>query len=76
MARFLRATLSLLLVLAPLVAQTDANKAQVNGTVTDPNGAVVPNAVVKIKNSNTGLLRELKSNSEANTAPPPRSRRL
>ncbi len=64
MARFLRATLSLLFVLAPLVAQTDANKAQVNGTVTDPYGAVVPNAVVKIKNSNTGLLRELKSNSE------------
>ncbi len=40
--RFLREVLSLLLFFAPVVAQTDANKAQVNGTVTDPNGAVVP----------------------------------
>jgi hypothetical protein len=45
-------------------AQTDANKGQLLGTVTDPNGAVVPNATVTLKNTATGLTRELKTDSE------------
>ena len=47
-----------------LAAQTDANKAQISGLVTDPKGAVVPNAAVKIRNVNTGLLRDLKSSEQ------------
>ncbi len=50
------------LSLSLLLAQTDANKAQVNGLITDPNGASIAGATVKIKNTNTGLQREVKSN--------------
>lgn len=64
MALASRAALLLLSFGCLLLAQTDANKAQVSGTVFDPNGAVVPNASIRIKNSNTGLLRDLKSNDE------------
>ena len=42
--------------------QADANKAQLSGTVTDPNQAVMPNVTVKIRNIGTGLVRELKTN--------------
>lgn len=43
-------------------AQTDANKAQLVGTVFDPNNAVVPGASIKIRNVGTGLARDLKTN--------------
>lgn len=42
--------------------QADANKAQLSGTVTDPNQAVMPNVTVKIRNAGTGLSREAKTN--------------
>lgn len=45
-------------------AQADANKGQILGTITDPNGAVVPNATVTIRNTGTGLQRELKTDLE------------
>jgi hypothetical protein len=46
--------------LAPvLVAQSDANKGRISGTVFDANQAVVPNAAVKVKNTATGLDRDL-----------------
>jgi protocatechuate 3,4-dioxygenase beta subunit len=41
--------------------QADANKGQILGTVTDPNGAAVPIASVTIRNPGTGLLRDLKT---------------
>jgi hypothetical protein len=44
--------------------QADANKAQLSGTVLDPKGSAVPNASVKIKNTKTGLQRELTTNGE------------
>ncbi|HEY1240558.1 MAG TPA: carboxypeptidase-like regulatory domain-containing protein, partial [Bryobacteraceae bacterium] len=47
-----------------LWGQANANKAQLSGTVSDPNGAVVPNAAVKIRNVDTGLVRDLKTNDE------------
>lgn len=45
-----------------LLAQTDANKSQVNGVITDPRGASIAGASVKALNVATGLLREVKSN--------------
>lgn len=36
---------------------------QLSGTITDPSGAVVPNADVKIENSQTGATREAKTDS-------------
>src|SRR5690242_17939326 len=55
----------LLLITALLVwGQADANKAQLSGTVLDPRGAAVPNANVKIKNTQTGLLRELTTSGQ------------
>lgn len=45
-------------------AQADANKAQVIGTVTDPGGAVVPNAKVTVKNLRTGLQRDSVTSNE------------
>jgi carboxypeptidase family protein/TonB-dependent receptor-like protein len=45
-----------------LWAQADANKGQIAGTVYDPNQAVVPNAKVTIKNTGTGLTREVSTN--------------
>jgi hypothetical protein len=43
--------------------QTDANKAQLAGMVTDPSGSVVAGAAVKITNSSTGFIRETETNS-------------
>jgi len=55
--------LTLLGLSAALVfSQADANKAQLSGTVTDPNQAVMPNLTVKVRNTGTGLLREVKTN--------------
>jgi len=54
------------LSLAALWAQADGNKGQILGTVTDPNGSVVSNASVTIKNTDTGSMRELKTDSEGN----------
>ena len=41
-----------------LSAQTD--RSSLNGTVTDPTGAVIPNVVVKAVSESTGLRREMK----------------
>jgi len=62
MNRYLRLGVFILLCAIAAWGQSDANKAQLSGTVLDPNGAVVPNASVKIRNTGTSLLRELKSN--------------
>ncbi len=43
-------------------AQADGNKAQIAGTVMDPNQAAVVGAKVSVRNTGTGLLRELKTN--------------
>jgi hypothetical protein len=58
------ATLFFLGLLPATFAQTDANKAQIAGLVLDPNGAVVVNAGIKIRNTGTGALREVKSNDQ------------
>lgn len=45
-----------------LWAQSAANKATINGSVYDPNQAVVPNASVSIKNTRTGSVRAVTTN--------------
>ena len=51
---------SLLLISLAAFAQSD--NATVSGVVTDPTGAVIPNAKVVIKNQSTGLTRETATN--------------
>lgn len=66
MTRSMRALLVFATCLAaassPVWAQADANKAQLAGTILDPNNAVVPNASIKIRNPATGVSRDLTSN--------------
>ena len=57
--------LSLLLV-PSAAAQTD--RASIRGTVTDPNKAVVPGAVIKIVNNETGEERSVSIGTEGNYA--------
>src|SRR3984957_8410737 len=45
----------------PLLAQYDS--AQINGTVRDQSGALIPNATVQIQNRDTGLARQTVTNS-------------
>jgi hypothetical protein len=52
----------LLLCAAGAMGQSDANKGQIAGTVYDPNQAVIPNAKVTVRNTGTGLTRELSTN--------------
>src|SRR5919106_4622005 len=54
------ANLILILLLAPAIAaQTQSTTGNIQGTVQDANGAVVPGANVEIKNIETGLSRSL-----------------
>src|SRR5579872_4226028 len=56
------ASLLLLVAAAPVVfGQAAAINGQIEGTVTDPTGAIVPNATVSIQHVETGLTRELKT---------------
>src|SRR5215207_990828 len=58
-------TILMLLVLAPIsLGQT--SKGFIVGTVTDPNGAAVPAATVKITNTATGVSRETTSQEDGN----------
>ena len=42
------------------------NSGTLRGTVTDPNGAVIPNASVKITDQTTGLSRDLTTDKDGN----------
>jgi len=55
--------LSLLVTCALAAAQSAGNSGSINGTVTDPTGAVVPNANVEIRNPVSGLDRSTKTDS-------------
>ena len=54
-----------LVVLAPhtLLAQSDANTGQLFGTVTDPDGAVMPGATIEASNQETGFTRRAVSDA-------------
>jgi len=56
------AAVSVLISCAVAAAQA-GNSGSINGTVTDPTGAVVPNADVEIRNPISGLDRSTKTDS-------------
>ena len=56
------AALSAMLLLAPHAIHAQGTTATLNGTVTDPGGAVIPNASVTLRNSASGDIREGTSN--------------
>ncbi len=60
---FTRIFLGAVLCAAGLFGQADANKGQIVGTVYDAKHAVIPNASVRIRNTQTGVTRDLKSNA-------------
>ncbi|HEX4949364.1 MAG TPA: TonB-dependent receptor [Blastocatellia bacterium] len=55
---------ALLLLSIPLFAQADVTSATVRGTVTDAQGAAVPNATLTIKSTDQGLTRTVQSDSD------------
>jgi len=59
-------TLGLLLCVSATIYAQGTNLGTLRGTVTDPNGAVIPNASVKITDQTTGLSRDLTTDSEGN----------
>jgi hypothetical protein len=54
--------------LLPAGAQSTVATGSIQGTVTDPNGAVVPNAAITIKNKATGQTNKLTSSSSGTYA--------
>jgi Carboxypeptidase regulatory-like domain len=62
-AYFATLLISLFLGLPVLHAQSGGNSGTINGTVTDPTGAVVPNATVAIQNPVSGYSRQTHSDS-------------
>jgi len=54
--------------LLPASAQSTVATGSIQGTVTDPNGAVVPNAAITIKNKGTGQTSKLTSSSSGTYA--------
>ena len=64
--RLFAAALSLLIFAAAALAQ--GTTGSLTGTVTDPNGAVVPGASVKITNTATNISRESTTDSDGNFA--------
>src|SRR5690242_462028 len=54
--------LSMALLAAPVLAQSD--RGSVTGSVTDPSGAVIPNAKVTATNLDTGEVRETTTSGE------------
>lgn len=63
-ATFLLAVFTSLLFAASALGQSQVATADLSGTVTDPNGAVVAGATVTAKNSATGISRTVTSNSD------------
>ena len=61
---FLSIVAVLFLVCSAAFAQSQATTGLIQGTVVDPNGAVVNGASVNVKNKETGFERTVSSNSD------------
>lgn len=67
MSKFVKLSLALFVVLtlsATLLAQSNSTGGQIVGTVTDQQGAAVPNATVKVTNAATSLTQTLTTDGE------------
>ena len=62
--RVLLASLTVLIVVSAAMAQAQSNAADLQGTVRDPNGAVVPNASITARNTGTNIARDVTSNDD------------
>src|ERR1041384_8839810 len=62
--RVLLACLTVLLVVSAAMAQAQSNAGDLQGTVRDPNGAVVANASVTARNSATSVSRAATTNDD------------
>src|SRR5262245_34997084 len=71
MKRLSPVPLSLTLVLCAVTAQGQESRALINGTVTDPQGAVVPAANIEIKNLETNVISKAITNDRGLYASPP-----
>jgi hypothetical protein len=56
----------MLLCVSVTIYSQGTNLGTIRGTVTDPNGAVIPNAAVKITDQTTGLSRDVSTDAEGN----------
>jgi hypothetical protein len=59
-------TLGVLLCVSVTIYSQGTNLGTIRGTVTDPNGAVIPNAAVKVTDQTTGLSRDVTTDAEGN----------
>src|SRR5256714_5757211 len=62
--RVLLACVTVLIVVSAVMAQTQSNAGDLQGTVRDPNGAAVPNASITARNTGTNIAREATSNDD------------
>jgi hypothetical protein len=61
--KFFRSAIILIVASVPLAAHAQSGSATLQGTVTDPSGAVVPNAKIHIVEQQTGVSRDATTNS-------------
>ncbi len=61
---FLLSLSVVLLMSGSIIAQSQATTGLIQGTVYDPNGAVIPGATVTVRNEGTGFERSVTSNSD------------
>src|SRR5690242_2981333 len=66
MSKFTSILLAMLLFAASAFAQSQATTGNIEGRVTDPNGAAVPNATVIATSQDNGLSKTVQSDSEGN----------
>lgn len=68
---FLIALATLFSTALPTAAQVEVETARLKGTITDPNGAVVPNAAAQIVNTAQGIIRDAVTNESSIYQIPP-----
>jgi hypothetical protein len=66
MGKLLSGVLAAIVVCSAAMSAQTISTSQISGTVTDPTGAVIPNATIQLKRVDTGELHSLTSNSSGN----------